>query len=460
MKNIMICLEKMDIGGIETSVLNQALEYKRRGIKPIIIASKGIYVDILKENNIDFEEIEFTLENNIDMEKAQKIMNLIDKYNVEQVVINQLPCILSVLPACIIKNIPYVAYVHTSLKVIQDDDINMYNWYEKTFPIYKDLLNVYFQNAYKIIAISKIAGDYVIDRYQVSKNKLQVFFNSIDLNLYKSTEKENKKEKWVVISRLSNEKEQSIKNAIDIFNYYDNANKTLTIVGDGKKKEELEEYVREKESKDKITFVGARNDVKDIIDENDVVLGVDRVILEALAMKKIAVLIGYDKPKQIITKNNIEIEANEGFCGASLESSSIQELASKIKITNIDTEENYQYVKENLTIQKNIYLVEPEMQKYENANSEIWKLIVKMQIEKITLEGRLNKKQNQEKEQEHSKNKQIEEQQKKLEQMQLELERIKIENDKNFQELQSLYNSKRFKIVNKIANIVKPNKNF
>lgn len=454
MKNIMICLEKMDIGGIETSVLNQALEYKRRGIKPIIVASKGIYVDILKENNIDFEEIEFTLENNIDMEKAQKIMDIIDKYNVEQVVINQLPCILSVLPACIIKNIPYVAYVHTALKVIQDDKINMYNWYEKTYPIYKDLLKVYFQNAYKIIAISKIAGDYVIDRYQVSKNKLQVLFNSIDLNLYKSTEKENKKEKWVVISRLSNEKEQSIKNAIDIFNYYDNANKTLTIVGDGNKKEELEEYVREKESKDKITFVGARNDVKDIIDENDVVLGVDRVILEALAMKKIAVLIGYDKPKQIITKNNIEIEANEGFCGASLASLSIHEIARKIKIDNINTEENYQYVKENLTIQKNIYLVEPEMQKYENANSEIWKLIVKMQIEKITLEEKLNQKQ------ESESNKQIEELQAKLEQMQLELERIKSENDKNFQELQSLYNSKRFKIVNKIANIVKPNKNF
>lgn len=454
MKNIMICLEKMDIGGIETSVLNQALEYKRRGIKPIIVASKGIYVDILKENNIDFEEIEFTLENNIDMKKAQKMMDLIDKYNVEQVVINQLPCILSVLPACIIKNIPYVAYVHTSLKVIQDDNINMYNWYEKTYPIYKDLLKVYFQNAYKIIAISKIAGDYVIDRYQVSKNKLQVLFNSIDLNLYRSTKKENKKEKWVVISRLYNEKEQSIKNAIDIFNYYDNANKTLTIVGDGNKKEELEEYVREKESKDKITFVGARNDVKDIIDENDVVLGVDRVILEALAMKKIAVLIGYDKPKQIITKNNIEIEANEGFCGASLASLSIHEIARKIKIDNINTEENYQYVKENLTIQKNIYLVEPEMQKYENVNSEIWKLIEKMQIEKITLEEKLNQKQ------ESGSNRQIEELQAKLEQMQIELERIKIENDKNFQELQSLYNSKRFKIVNKIANIVKPNKNF
>lgn len=94
------------------------------------------------------------------------------------------------------------------------------------------------------------------------------------------------------------------------------------------------------------------------------------------------------------------------------------------------------------------------MQKYENANAEIWKLIEKMQIEKINLEEKLNQKQ------ENESNKQIEELQAKLEQMQIELERIKSENNKNFQELQSLYNSKRFKIVNKIANIVKPNKNF
>lgn len=38
MKNIMICLEKMGIGGVETSVLNQAIEYKKQGINLIIVA--------------------------------------------------------------------------------------------------------------------------------------------------------------------------------------------------------------------------------------------------------------------------------------------------------------------------------------------------------------------------------------------------------------------------------------
>ena len=37
MKNILICLEKLDIGGVETSVITQAKEYKKRGYKVIIL---------------------------------------------------------------------------------------------------------------------------------------------------------------------------------------------------------------------------------------------------------------------------------------------------------------------------------------------------------------------------------------------------------------------------------------
>lgn len=106
MKNILICLERMDIGGVETSVLNQVTEYKRRGIKPIVISKRGIFTEFLTEKEIDYEEVEFPLENNIDINRINKIIEIIDKYNVEQVVINQLPCILSVLPACIIKKFP------------------------------------------------------------------------------------------------------------------------------------------------------------------------------------------------------------------------------------------------------------------------------------------------------------------------------------------------------------------
>lgn len=447
MKNIMICLEKMGIGGIETSVLNQAIEYKRRGINPIIVAAKGIYIDFLKENDITFEEVEFPLENNVDTNKMKKIMEIIDKYEVEQVIINQLPCILSVMPACIIKNIPYIAYVHTAFSTIKDDENNMYDWFERTYSIYQDLLKIYFQNAYRIVAISKLAAEYVINRCEVPKNKVIILHNSINLDIYKSENKENKKEKFVLISRLSKEKVESVKNGIEIFEKYDCKNKIMTIVGDGDKREELEQYVNLKKDKDKINFVGACTNVKEIIDQNDIVLGVDRVILEAIAMKKIAVIIGYSKPKQIITKENIQLEADEGFCGESLQSTRVEELAKQIKEKNIDVEENYNFVKENLDIKNNILISNSSKVDYKNANIEIWNLIQKLQNTINTNENKLDEASLIESELDKAK---IE-----IEEYKNRYNNEKKEKEQFYEELQNVYNSKRFKIVNKMANIIR-----
>ena len=448
MKNILICLERMDIGGVETSVLNQVIEYKRRGIKPIVISKRGIFTELLTEKEIDYEEVEFPLENNIDINRINKIIEIIDKYNVEQVVINQLPCILSVLPACIIKNIPYVAYVHTSFQSIKQDENNIYNWYERTYPLFKDLLKIYFENASKIVAISSLAANYVKERYNIKEDKFEVLKNSINLNEYKSNNNEIKKEKWVLISRLSNDKLQSVKNGIDLFDIYNNPNKTLTIVGSGEKKEELEEYAKGKINKDKIKFLGASNNVKDIIDANDIVLGLDRVMLEALAMKKIAVLIGYDSLKQVISMKNIEIEANEGFCGESLESTDIETLAKVIENENINVEDNYEFVKNNLSIEKNIYLGEPIKTDYTQANLQIFKVIQKLQEDKIKLQKEIINFKNID-------NNELEKLKQDLDKKEQEIKRVNEEKEKIFNELQSLYNSKRFKIVNNIAKILK-----
>ena len=433
MKNILICLEKMDIGGVETSVLNQVIEYKKRGIKPIVISKAGIFTEVLKEKGIDYEEVEFPLENNIDINRVNKIVDIIEKYDVEQVIINQLPCILSVLPACIIKEIPYVPYIHTSLQVIKQDENNMYDWFERTYPFFKDLLKIYFENASKIIAISNPAANYVKERYHINEDKFEVLKNSINLNEYKSNNHNNKKEKWVLISRLSNEKLRSVKNGIDLFDIYNNPNKILTIVGDGDKKEELESYANNKNSKDKIKFVGASNNVKDIIDENDIVLGLDRVILEALAMKK------------------IELEANEGFCGESLESTDIETLAKVLENENINVEDNYEFVKDNLSIEKNIYLSEPIKPDYTDAKLKIFELIQKIQNDRTELKNEITQLKNID----NNELKELEKLKKEFEDNKEELKKIKVEKEEIYKELQSVYNSKRFKLVNNLAKILK-----
>lgn len=279
MKNILICLEKMGIGGVETSVLNQAFEYKKRGFNPIVVAGKGIFSEKLKELNIIQEYIEFPVEDNLNMEKAKLIVKIIEKYNIELVIINQLPCLLSVLPACIIKNIPYIAYVHESLFTIQEDEHNTINWFENNFEIYKDLLKFYYNNAYKIIAISEDAKKYIKNRYKIDSNKLIVMHNSIDLDKYKSTRDIKEKNNFILISRISESKLQSIKNGIDIFDEYESDSKKLIIVGDGDKLEETKKYANSKNSGDKINFIGQQNDIIKLINENDIVLGLDRVLL-------------------------------------------------------------------------------------------------------------------------------------------------------------------------------------
>ena len=252
----------------------------------------------------------------------------------------------------------------------------------------------------------------------------------------------------MLISRLSNEKLQSVKNGIDLFDIYNNPNKILTIVGDGDKREDLESYANKKNSKDKIKFVGASNNVKDIIDKNDIILGLDRVMLEALAMKKIAVLIGYDNPKQVITKENIEIEANEGFCGESLESTSIKELAKFIEDENINVEDNYEFIKENLNIEKNIYLEEPIKPNYTKTILKIFELIQKLQEDKSELEKEILNLKNID-------NNELEKLKQDLDTKAQELKNVQEEKEKIFNELQSVYNSKRFKIVNGIAKILR-----
>lgn len=57
-KNILICLNKLDIGGIETAVVNQVDELLDRGYKVVILAKEGIYTRQVEEKGavcIDFK---------------------------------------------------------------------------------------------------------------------------------------------------------------------------------------------------------------------------------------------------------------------------------------------------------------------------------------------------------------------------------------------------------------------
>ena len=123
------------------------------------------------------------------------------------------------------------------------------------------------------------------------KINVVVVHNGIDFDIYKNDNPkyEGKIDKVVIISRLSDEKLNSIFEGIDIFSKildrYQNVK--LDIIGGGPEKSKVEEYLKSigldyKENEDldsdaKVIFLGEQNDIIKYLKEADLLLGIDRV---------------------------------------------------------------------------------------------------------------------------------------------------------------------------------------
>lgn len=187
-------------------------------------------------------------------------------------------------------------------------------------------------------------------------------------------------DKLLWFGRVSEQKRNSIEIGIEFYEYIKKYNKSakLTIVGDGELLEEFKEKYKEK----KIDFIGAVSDMTPYIEDSDILLGVDRCMLEAVASKKPAVICGYRKNITLVTPSIIKAAIKENFTGINLKDDKEEILKYNEKELKKIIEKNYSYVKENLQITNSVYLeIEPMEpmnldlnQIIENTNSNIEKI--------------------------------------------------------------------------------------
>lgn len=79
MKNILLCNNKMVIGGVETVILNQITAFTKKGYNVYVVAGKGIYSDRIEELGGHFIECDFLEENEINPERINKLVKIIKK---------------------------------------------------------------------------------------------------------------------------------------------------------------------------------------------------------------------------------------------------------------------------------------------------------------------------------------------------------------------------------------------
>ena len=365
MKKALICLEQLGIGGVETFTITQVEEFTRRKIKCYVLAREGLLSKNLKKlKNIEFIEFDFKLENNINMEKVKWLTNFVKEKKIDFIYVHQFSCVPYILPVVFETNIPYIAYLHNIVPKTCE-------WFMDHYDIYKVLFPIYFECASKIIAITDKVKQEHIELFKLPKEKYLVINNSLDFSK-KNNKKVNKISKkfnklmW--FGRISEQKRTSIDTAVEFYNYYRekyNSSATLTIVGDG---ELFEEMVNKYQDKN-ITFKGAVSDMIPEIEKADILLGVDRCMLEAVASKKPAVVCGYKKNVILITPKNIKKAIEENFTGINLDNDKDELFNYTEKELLEILDDNYHYVANNLAISSSVYLDISPLKKESNLES-------------------------------------------------------------------------------------------
>lgn len=456
MKNILLCNNAMGIGGVETVILNQITAFTRRGYNVYVVAGKGIYSDKIEELGGKYIEFDFPEENDIDEKKVNELVKIIQEKEITEIHIHKYQCITSVLPAALITNTPYFAYEHG----IRDTK-KYYTW---NYPLYKMLFPIYFLNAYKIITITPKVIEFTKDEYKIPELKYQIIHNGIDLELYKNKNFRDSMnfEKILIISRFCEEKLLTIFSGIDIFKKLleKNEKAKLSIIGDGDKRKSIEEYIEKNNLTigGQVELLGVKNNIRDYLENTDLLLGVDRCILEAIAMKVPAVITGYKGIKGLVCKNNIDMAIEENFSGDNMPTIDISECMEQIENLEFNkktiVEENHAIAEEKLNCYKN-YINMPDDAKISFNWIDLFGILKQnidlIEKQYVDIKGKYDWIQKIENE-----NKGLLQEREKESQ---ENARLQQENIHLKRELENVYNSKRWRYAEKLSNIFHKKKN-
>ena len=378
-KNILICGEHLNDGGVETAIINDAIELKKRRNNVYVLTQKGIYTEKIESYGVENIDFEFKFINGFDMVGAQKIIDIIQEKNIDEVHIHKFIDIPTCLPACIITGAPYVVHLHEGLPT-------SYDWVMNSYDMYKNMLEIYFKNAYKIIAITENVKKFNMQLFNIPEEKYKVIHNSVNFELFENNVKNDMPiTKFLLISRLSNEKKISIQNGIDLFAEYSKKVEgcKMRIAGGGNIEEELKQYI-DKNGYDNIEFIGKTENIPEEIRNADIVLGMGRCIIETMASKRLCCIIGYEKLKPIMKLDILEKAEFENFSGRGLPDVTNQEIINEIiNLKDEDlqqiVEQNYEFAKKEFDIEKNVYSIEEETNINYDVKTQMFEMLSKYQ---------------------------------------------------------------------------------
>lgn len=292
------------IGGIEKLCLDFARICPEHGFFFI----KNVGVLIAEYQNVNTNIYVFGNSCNLSLrnvyEIADQINELVNKVNYEAVVVHHGGAFMWFTARRlrkINKAIPVFIYFHS----VYDDVIYRKNFIRRF--LNKISLYLLLNNINGIIAISQAVADSVEKRHVKLKNRIFVNYNGVDIQKYKnSVLHDYSKIRMVYVGRLIEEK--GVQNIINSLFNCSEIDFSLDIIGDGCYRPVLEELVDKSNLSTKITFLGKRDNVAQLLPNYNFFIhlpkweeGFGLTIIEGLASSLICIVNNRGAIPEIIT---------------------------------------------------------------------------------------------------------------------------------------------------------------
>lgn len=326
MRNILLMVPRLNIGGAESYVALVARSLKSMGYNVFIASAGGALAQALQLEGIKHFFMPVRLSKYISGIILKRIVN---KYKIDLIHANsEAAGIVAVKARNRYKlNIPIVYTAHGVLPQKVKSDINQVD---------------------KIIAVSNFSKQAAI-KEGFSPEKIEVIYNGVDIEKF-SPQKQSKS--WlrnqydipqdaftmIIVSRIKNLRNKGHQHLLDILkNYVEAKQWHLVVIGKGKGLNAFEQKIKEYDLQDRIHLLGHKTDVENYIDIADVMVlpsyfeTFGLVLAEGMAMQKPAVafavggiaevidhgqtgyLAQYDNDEDLVKKLNV-LANNRDLC--------------------------------------------------------------------------------------------------------------------------------------------------
>ena len=283
--NVMHLLADADTGGIELLCKDYSIYSAHHNIFVVLWGENGIYAKLMRSHGGTVMEL------HADRKKVTEVYRelcaIVRRYAINTVIVHHPRPVMHIYMHLLkirFGRLKTIAYAHSRAEDMCRRNVR------RGHVLKRVVLALAFRHSTQVVAISNAVRQSLIDYFHVPPRMIKVIYNGTDTSRFVPVmDRKADSIRLVYVGRLVREK--GVQTTLECLSRVPgNLKWTFDIVGDGTYKADLEQQTVSLGLTDRVHFLGIRNDIPDVLKEEDVFIhmpeceeGFDITVIEAMA---------------------------------------------------------------------------------------------------------------------------------------------------------------------------------